>query len=209
MSTKLSADGLTVELASLAKGRDPRTLFDSDAPVEMEVGIGKGGFLLEQAKLRPGVNFLGVEWANKYFRFAADRFARWGLENVRVIRTDAAALIAAWLPDACLDAIHVYFPDPWPKKRHHKRRFFNPGTMGHVVRVLAPGGRLFVATDHVEYFEVIEQVVRARGKLEEIAFPEDFGEAGEIVGSNFERKYVREGRTFYRLAMRKRAHADN
>ncbi len=203
MTDRPQIEQIAVELAAVPRPLDPACLFGAPGPVELEVGIGKGGFLLAQAKARPGVNFLGVEWANEYFKFAADRFARWGLANVRVIRTDAQALVEAWLAPACLAAVHVYFPDPWPKRRHHKRRFFRPRTVEAVVRVLAPGGQLYVATDHAEYFAVIEELLRARQELAEVPFPAGFAQPGEIAGTNFERKYAREGRTFYRLAMRR------
>ncbi|MCG3180637.1 MAG: tRNA (guanine-N(7)-)-methyltransferase [Phycisphaerae bacterium] len=206
MSEKLAIESLALKLEDLPQPVDPRTLFPcQDRPLEVEVGIGKGTFLVEQARRRSDVNFFGIEWANKYYLYAADRCARWGLSNVRLLRTDARAFVEAWLADGCLDALHVYFPDPWPKKRHHKRRFFREHTMNHVVRALRPGGRLFAATDHAEYFETMQAVVLGRSDLEEVPFPADLGGPGEIVGSNFERKYIREGRTFHRLAVRRRA----
>jgi len=216
MIERLESNQITVELDSLPKPTDLAGLFPRPGPVELEVGIGKGGFLLEQAKARPEVNFFGIEWANEFYRYAADRFARWGLTNVRVLRTDARALFEAWLAPACLAAVYVFFPDPWPKKRHHKRRFFRDVTVAAVVRALVPAGCLYVATDHAEYFSVIEPVLRAQPDLEEIPFPAfqpgprtgglaSGGPAsGEIVGTNFERKYINEGRTFYKLAFRRR-----
>jgi tRNA (guanine-N7-)-methyltransferase len=204
MTDPISIDKIIVSLDSLPKPTDLRALFEQPGPIELEVGVGKGGFLLEQAKLRPDVNFFGIEWANEFYRYAADRFARWGLRNVRVLRTDARAFFEAWLAPACLAAVHVYFPDPWPKKRHHKRRFFRSETIDAVVRALVPAGRLYLATDHAEYFEVIQSLLRARPDLAEIEFPVWRAESGEIVGTNFERKYIKEGRTFYKLAFEKR-----
>ncbi|MDD4891150.1 MAG: tRNA (guanosine(46)-N7)-methyltransferase TrmB [Phycisphaerae bacterium] len=201
---KLPVEKIIVELESLPKPTDLSGVFSRPAPVELEVGIGKGGFLLEQAKARGEVNFFGIEWANEFFRFSADRYARWGLTNIRVMRTDARAFFEAWLSPACLDAVHVYFPDPWPKKRHHKRRFFRAETIEAVVRALKPGGRLFVATDHAEYWAVIQPLLSSRADLEEIEFPTNFAKPGEVVGTNFERKYIKEGRTFYKIALRKR-----
>jgi len=203
MAGKLTMQDLTVELEALARPTNPADLFDSPGPVELEVGIGKGGFLLEQAKARPNVNFFGIEWSKAYYRYAADRFVRWGLTNVRVMRTDARAFVEVWLAPACVQAMHAYFPDPWPKKRHHKRRFFRPRTVEAVVRSLLPGGHLYTATDYVEYFDIIRELLLGRADLVEVEFPTDFGQPGEVVGTNYERKYVREGRTIYRLAMRK------
>ena len=180
-------------------------IFGRSGPVHIEVGAGKGTFLLNQAKALPGENFLGIEWTRKYYRYAVDRVGRWGLTNVRIIRTDAAGFIAEFVPDESIDYFHVYFPDPWPKKRHHKRRFLCPVNLEHLIRCLKAGGQLRIATDHAEYFEQIKQVIAARSdKLEEIDFAKPAGaETGEWVGTNFERKYLKDQRPIYTLAARK------
>jgi tRNA (guanine-N7-)-methyltransferase len=92
-------------------------LFGRSAPVEMEVGSGKGTFLLEEAKAFPEKNFFGIEWANKYYKLAVDRMGRWEMPNVRLMRTDAADFIAEHVPDESISVFHLYFPDPWPKKK--------------------------------------------------------------------------------------------
>ena len=101
---------------------DPMAWFDSPGPFEIEIGSGKGGFLLSRAKVHPQRRFLGIEWAMKYARSSADRMARWNLANVRVMRTDARYFFLNHLPPGCVDTLHLYHPDPWPKARHHKRR---------------------------------------------------------------------------------------
>ena len=105
-------------------------IFGRAGPVHIEIGTGKGTFLLNQARAQPGDNFLGIEWARKYYRYAVDRIGRWGLTNVRIIRTDAATFLADFIPDDSVECFHIYFPDPWPKKRHHKRRFIRPDNLG-------------------------------------------------------------------------------
>ena len=178
---------------------DPRELFENPAaPLEMEIGCGKGGFLLRQAQAHPDVNFFGVEWANEFYKFTADRMARWGVANVRVMRTDAKVLVTHHLVPGCLAALHVYHPDPWPKKRHHKRRLFTPDFMEAVVRALVAGGRLVVQTDHAEYFEQIQTVIRARPEIRPAAF-EDVVDS-ESPQTNYEIKYEREQRPIYRIA---------
>lgn len=180
-------------------------LFGNDRPVEMEIGCGKGGFLLRQARAHPERNYFGVEWAGRYFRYAADRMRRWGLSNVRLVRMDAGYLVRSLLPAGSISALHIYHPDPWPKRRHRKRRLFSPEFVEAVVRVLAPGARWAIQTDHREYFEVIRSLVCARAELEPIEFDDaEYGTANERTETNFEIKYVREGRTIYRLAVRKR-----
>lgn len=180
-------------------------IFGRPGPVHIEVGSGKGVFLLSQAKVRPADNFLGIEWASKYYRYAVDRIGRWGLTNVRVIRTDAAVFIAEAVPDGSVDYFHVYFPDPWPKKRHHKRRFLCGANLEHLIRCLKTDGQLRIATDHAEYFEQIKQVIATRSdKLQEIDFVKPAGaETGEWVGTNFERKYLKDQRPIYTLAATK------
>ena len=180
-------------------------IFGRAGPVHIEIGTGKGTFLLNQAGARPDDNFLGIEWARKYYRYAVDRIGRWGLTNVRIIRTDAATFLADFIPDNSVECFHIYFPDPWPKKRHHKRRFICPANLEHLLRCLKTGGQLKIATDHAEYFEQIKKVLTARNeKLQEIDFlPTAGAEASEWVGTNFERKYLKDQRTVYTLAVKK------
>ncbi|MFQ5415257.1 MAG: tRNA (guanosine(46)-N7)-methyltransferase TrmB [Phycisphaerae bacterium] len=184
---------------------DPMAWFATPGPFEIEVGCGKGGFLLARARALPHVRLLGIEWANKYYRYCADRMARWQLTNVRVMRADAAHFIAHHLPPACVSVMHVYHPDPWPKKRHQKRRLFQPAFVAAAVRVLVPGGRLCVQSDHAPYFEHIRTVLVAHAELEPCAW----AASGAVpdpawTGTNFEIKYVRDGRSIYRLAVTRR-----
>ncbi len=180
-------------------------IFGRAGHLHIEIGTGKGTFLLNQAKNHPGDNFLGIEWARKYYRYAVDRIGRWGLTNVRIIRTDAAAFLADFVPDNSVDCFHVYFPDPWPKKRHHKRRFICPANLEQLIRCLRTDGQLRIATDHADYFEQIRGVLADRSeKLQEIEFAPTAGaETGEWVGTNFERKYLKDKRQIHTIAVRK------
>ncbi len=180
-------------------------IFGRSAPIHIEVGSGKGAFLLNQAKAQLDVNFLAIEWANKYYRYAVDRIGRWGLTNVRIIRTDAVDFIARFVPADSIECFHVYFPDPWPKKRHHKRRFINSPNLEQLMRCLKKGGTVKIATDHAEYFQQIQSVLsEQRDKLEKIDFLTPNGiNDGQCVGTNFERKYIREQRPIYTIAARK------
>ena len=204
-SVSLRKESLRLKPENLDGKIDFVRIFGRACPVHIEVGAGKGTFLLNQARAQPGNNFLGIEWARKYYRFAVDRIGRWGLTNVRIIRTDAAAFLADLIPDNSVDCFHIYFPDPWPKKRHHKRRFICPANLEHLVRCLKTGGQLKIATDHTDYFEQIKTVLTARNEtLQEIDFlPTAGAEACEWVGTNFERKYLKDQRAIYTLAVRK------
>ena len=180
-------------------------IFGRKGPVHIEIGSGKGTFLVNQARSEQGINFLGIEWASKYYRHAVDRVGRWFLPNVRVIRTEAAGFLAEFIGDNAVDCFHIYFPDPWPKKRHHKRRFLNSTNLEQMLRSLKPEGTIMIATDHAGYFEQIEKVVAEKnGRLEKIDFCFAVGaDEGEVVGTNFERKYLKEQRRIYRIAVRK------
>jgi tRNA (guanine-N7-)-methyltransferase len=180
-------------------------LFGRPGPVHVEVGCGKGTFLVGEAQSLPDDNFLGIEWAGRYYRYAVDRIGRWGLSNVRIIRTDAAAFLAEHVPDEAVDCFHIYFPDPWHKKRHNKRRLICPANLENFIRCLKVGGQLRIATDHAGYFEQIRTVLATRSEqLEEIDFLRPAGaETGEYVGTNFERKYIKDQRPIHTIAVRK------
>lgn len=197
---------IAADPAALPEVSDLRALFDGDSkPIELEIGCGKGAFLLRQAKAHPERNYVGIEWANKFYKYAADRMARWNMTNVRIMRCDAGEFVRGRLAPACLSALHIYHPDPWPKKRHLRRRLIQAPFMEAAVRVLMPGGRLAIQTDHADYFEQIKQVTSARHELEPIAFEDvEFGTGEGDVKTNFEIKYLREGRAIYRLAFRRR-----
>jgi tRNA (guanine-N7-)-methyltransferase len=130
----------------------PAALFPTAAPVELEVGSGKGLFLATASATRPDRNFLGVEIAGGYARLCAGRLAAAGAANARILHGDGTRLVRDLLPDACLAAVHVYFPDPWWKARHRKRRVLSEPFLRQAARVLAPGADLHVWTDVEEYF---------------------------------------------------------
>jgi tRNA (guanine-N7-)-methyltransferase len=178
-------------------------IFGRAAPVEIEVGIGKGRFLLAQAGARPDTDFLGVEWSLKHLRIARDRATRQGLANVRFHRGDARHVLADLVPDAAAARVHIYCPDPWPKKRHHKRRLFSAAVVPHLERILAPGAYLNVSTDVAEYFEEIVAAIAAHTRLETAADPL-FPIAGQSGNTNYEVKFLAAGRTIHRATWRRR-----
>ena len=152
-----------LSLATLPTPLDPASLFPTRAPVELEVGSGKGLFLSTAAAARPDRNFLGAEIAGGYARLCAGKLARMQAANARIIHGDATHLVRAMLPDACLAGIHVYFPDPWWKARHRKRRVLSETFLQHAGRVLPTGGELHVWTDVEEYFVESMDLARATG----------------------------------------------
>lgn len=207
-------------LANPAAARlDPRTWFSNpSAPFEIEIGSGKGTFLLAQAKAEPGTNFLGIEWAGEFFAYAADRLRRAQTPNALMLHADASEFLRWRCPDAIVRVIHLYFSDPWPKKRHHKNRVVQDRFLADAWRTLAPGGELRIVTDHDELWAWdMEHFARWTGEgptpghhgpapafdLLPFEAPAAAGE-DELVGSNFERKFRREGRSFHACALRKR-----
>jgi len=177
-------------------------LFGRPDPPEVEIGAGKGRFLLEMARLHPERSLLGVERAAKYHEMVCRRAARHGVATIRMLRTTAEDLFFRLLPPASVANIHVYFPDPWPKKRHHKRRLIRPEVVDAMARALLPGGMLLIKTDHSEYAEVIGEVLRGSSLLEII----DAGTALEgIPLTSYELKYRREDRPIQSFASRRSA----
>ncbi|MFM7134473.1 MAG: tRNA (guanosine(46)-N7)-methyltransferase TrmB [Planctomycetota bacterium] len=200
-------DAPTTEAARRALGFDPRTLFPVPARrFEIEIGSGKGTFLLQQAELEPETNFLGIEWAGEFWAYGADRIRRRGLPNVRMLHGDATEFIRTRVPDGIVSVIHLYFSDPWPKTRHHKRRVVQDHTLREFHRILAPGGELRIVTDHDELWRWdVEHAERATDLFDRREFerPASAGE-GEVVGTNFERKFRREGRPFHAMTLVRR-----
>ena len=185
-------------------------IFGNTHPVELEIGSGKGTFLLAIAQAKPEHNYIGIEWAKQYAEFAADRFRRHNLANARIVYGDASWWVRCHVPDNALTAIHIYFPDPWPKTRHHKRRIIQLPFLKEVHRMLIPGGILRLVTDHADYFAHMEETLKAQSDLTVIPFTSPVplkpdAPEGSIVGTNFERKYIAEGRSFHATAAQKPA----
>src|SRR5688572_25922257 len=189
----------------LPRPLDWGVVFGSPGPVEIEIGSGKGTFLVESAAARPDHRFLSIEWALPYAEHIRDRVRRRGLENVRVARADASRFLGEHVRPGSVRAIHVYFPDPWPKKRHHKRRLMQPGFVSAAAEALEDGGELRFVSDHAEYFEEARAALAAEPSLEEAPVPE--GEMTDLT--NYERKYRAEGRPIHRARfVKRRAAAD-
>jgi tRNA (guanine-N7-)-methyltransferase len=165
---------------------------------EVELGFGKGRYLLARAAAEPGGRFLGVEVVSKYYRIVRRRMRRRGLGNVMLLRGEALYLLAAVLPRGFAAAVHVYFPDPWPKSRHQKRRLFEADTVDLVLGLLAPGGRLYFATDDLDYGGRVAELLAGQPGLE-LARPERWPEGPR---TNYELKYERQGRPIVRLEAR-------
>jgi len=188
---------------------DPERVYGRRAPWVVEVGFGNGEALLALALRHPEWDFLGVEVHPPGVGRLLAGLAAAGLENVRVARQDAAEVLAQQVPAGSVDRLHLWFPDPWPKRRHHKRRLVQPAFAGLVARVLRPGGCVHVATDWEDYARHILEVLEAEPRLVNAAGPGGFLEGrGERPASRFERRGFRLGHTVFDLLYRRRERSD-
>jgi tRNA (guanine-N7-)-methyltransferase len=206
MAIRLASDSsLRLDPVAAVDGIDWPEVFGRAGRVEVEIGIGKGRFLLATAAARPDVLHFGVEWSNEYLRLVETRAERAGLENVRFVRIDASDLVRRSIPAASVSAYYVFYPDPWPKKRHHKRRFLQPANVDAMAKTLVPGGWLHVATDHDDYWSVIEPLLDthlAFARQPEFGGPE-FPLPVDAPLTNFEAKYEVQGRRRHRGSWRR------
>jgi tRNA (guanine-N7-)-methyltransferase len=202
---KVDAPELRLDPGIVTTTIDWGAIFGSPGRVEVEIGIGKGRFLLTAAEARPDVHFLGVDWANEYLRVAESRAAKRRLANVRFLRVDARDLVRA-IPDRAVGAYYVFYPDPWPKTRQQKRRFLQAATAAELARTLVPRGWLHVATDHPQYWAAIEGVLDRAPEFERLATfgGDEFPVPVDTPLTNFEEKYLLAGRKRFRASWRRR-----
>lgn len=195
-STTLSTAAGSRTLAGLPVPLPLDELVGGGGPWEVEIGFGKGRYLLARAGAEPEGRFLGIEIAGEYERLFVRRAGRRGLVNWLSLRGDALYLAGCVLPQGFAATLHVYFPDPWPKARHHKRRLFDPQTVDLVLGLLAPGGRLCFATDFVDYGELVFELLATHPEVTVARIPDGWPQGPR---TNYEAKYVAEGRPILRL----------
>jgi tRNA (guanine-N7-)-methyltransferase len=186
---------------------DWERLFAVPRPVQVEIGSGKGRFLIAAAERDRTTNWVGLERRWTALALGVERIAGRGLDNALVIRCDAMQVVRRLIPPASVAGFHVYYPDPWWKARQRKRRVFNPAFVADLARGLAPAGELRLATDVAEYYEEILQVVGASGLFEPRTLTEEEWTPGGAPLTSFEAKYRAHGKTVHRAAFRRGAGA--
>jgi tRNA (guanine-N7-)-methyltransferase len=140
---------------------DPEAVFGRRAPLVVEIGFGNGDSLVQQAAATPECNFIGIEVHEPGVGHCLLAAERAGADNLRIICHDATEVLREQLPPASVTRLNLYFPDPWPKKRHHKRRILRPAFLDLVDRVLTPDGALHIATDWDDYAEQVGDMLGA------------------------------------------------
>lgn len=160
--------------------------FGNTQPCEVDLGCGKGRFLLAHAAAHGDVNFLGVDRMLRRIRKVDNKAQRLGLANIRLLRMEGYYATTYLIPTASIRTYYIFFPDPWPKKRHHEHRLFNPRFMDALHRTLTTGGRVHFATDHLPYFEEVRTLILGDRRFEAVApcVP------GPDEQTDFERYYV-------------------
>ena len=192
-------------LEGLPRPWNADVLFGRTGPLEVEVGSGKGLFLRSAAATQPDVDFLGIEIVRKYAQFAAAGLAKRGLANAKVVACDALRVFSELLPDECLAAVHVYFPDPWWKKRHRKRRVMCDSFVDQIERTLRPDGLLHFWTDVEEYFQTSLEMLASHGRLEGPREVPETAPTGDMdYRTHFERRMRLHDLPVYRAQYRKR-----
>jgi tRNA (guanine-N7-)-methyltransferase len=177
-------------------------IFANARPVEIEIGSGKGGFLLAYARQHPETNLLGIENQPRWARWIGERLARTPQANVRVLCADASLVVSHFVREGSVQAYHLYFPDPWWKRRHHKRRLVRSDFAAEVWRTLATGGALYLAPDVRDRFEaMIGALSRLPFAIVRASEPTPLGRPL----TNFERKYREQDRRLYYATLAKQA----
>lgn len=190
----------TIRLESILDPLPLDTFFPVPQPVEVELGSGDGSFLVHYAASRPHRNFLGIERLLGRLRKIERKTTRRRLTNVRLIRIEAAYLLEYLLPPQSIASLHVYFPDPWPKRKQQKNRLVNERFPTLAARVLAPGGTVYLRTDDVAYFSQMTTVFASHSEFATSTTPIDL----ETLLTDFEKDFLAQGIPTLRAAYQRR-----
>ncbi len=184
-----NSDTLIFQLTDIVQRLDVPALFPLAQRLEVELGSGDGSFLVNYAKLHPEVNFLGIERLLGRLRKLDRKSRRIGLQNVCCIRIESAYFVQYLLPLETVAAVHIYFPDPWPKRKHRKNRLVNSAFTEIVRKALAPGGVVYLRTDDADYFQQMLEVFSANPLFASVETPNELS----AVVTDFERNFNARG----------------
>lgn len=188
-SPSSAAENLLVQLETILQPLKLAALFPKPQALEVELGCGDASFLVEYARRRPQTDFIGVERLLGRIKKLDRKGRRAGLTNLRGVRIESAYFLRYLLPPHAAAALHIYFPDPWPKKKHRKHRLINEGFPALARAALAPGGVVYLRTDDADYFGQMTGVFGASREFQKVETP------GELAGvlTDFEREFNARG----------------
>ncbi len=199
MKTQTNApENLVVQLSSIVEPLDLAEIFPKPQPLEVELGCGDASFLVEYARRNPEKNFIGVERLLGRISKLDKKGRRAGLTNLRGVRIESSYFLQFLLPPKSISALHIYFPDPWPKKRHHKNRLINENFPALARAALAPGGKIYLRTDDEDYFKQMAEIFDASEQFQKIETPVELAE----LLTDFERVFNARGIRTLRAAYR-------
>jgi tRNA (guanine-N7-)-methyltransferase len=191
-------DNLLVELRTILEPLVLAELFPRPAPLEVELGCGDASFLVEYARRNPDINFIGVERLLGRIQKLDKKGRRTGLRNTRGVRIESAYFLEYLLPAHSATALHIYFPDPWPKKKHRRHRLIGGHFPGLARRALAERGMVYLRTDDADYFQQMNEVFDAAQEFEKGVTPAALAE----ITTDFERDFNAQGIPTLRAAYR-------
>lgn len=187
-----------IELKEDDRTFDLRAFVPEGAPLEIEIGCGNGRFIAANAAKHPEVRYFGVERMMERVRKCSRKAQQGALDNLTIVRVEAGRFVRELLPERCVRAMYLFFPDPWPKRRHHKNRFFQREMCDTLARILVPGGVMHISTDHEDYFREMHRYLAedARfGEVPALVRPED-------EQTDFERLFLSKGDPIHSCAFR-------
>ena len=176
---------------------DPLAIFGRVAPLQVDLGCGDGSYLCELAQLHPDKDFFGID--RLVGRVAKACRKATAVENVRILNVESSYAVGYLLPEGSVETFYLLFPDPWPKRRHHRRRIVTPDFLDSIHRALQHGGSLRIATDQLDYFDLIQRVGQNHSGFGANASPV----RTDLPQTKFERRFSELGAPIYRLELRK------
>ena len=193
-------ENLIIQLSSIVERLDLAGLFPGAQPLEVELGCGDASFLAEYARRHPDRNFIGVERLLGRIQKLDRKGRRAGLSNLRGVRIESSYFLQWLLPPRSASALHIYFPDPWPKQKHRRNRLINEQFPALARAALAPGGAVYLRTDDADYFRQMTEVFGASANFQQMETPADLA----ALPTDFEREFNAKGiqtlRAAYRIA---------
>jgi tRNA (guanine-N7-)-methyltransferase len=195
-------NNLLVQLSSIVERLNLEELFPKPQPLEIELGCGDASFLVEYARRNPDRNFIGVERLLGRIQKLDRKGRRAGLTNLRGVRIESSYFLQFLLPPCSASALHVYFPDPWPKKKHHKHRLINEGFPALARAALATGGTVYLRTDAADYFQQMTVIFDAAMEFEKIETPASLLEITTDFERDFNLKGIQTLREAYQLNLK-------